>query len=110
MLVFEKIGSESKTGWDANKKTQTLQVGNSTEVALRADAGGDMYAAMASLKELSVAVVGIWGAISDDCTIHELPRVSALVRKFVITALKPGTVEIQAGDHLGEAGATSWQR
>ena len=40
-----------KTGWDANKKTQTLQVGKPTEVALRADAGGDMYAAMASLKE-----------------------------------------------------------
>jgi hypothetical protein len=103
--VFEKTGSQSKTGWDANNKTQTLKVGDTTEITLRNDAtGGDAITIMRAFSELSVAVVG-WGGISDDCTIHELPSEFTTSRKFVITALKQGAVEIQAGDHLGEWGS-----
>ncbi len=105
MPVFEKTGSQSKTGWDASTKTQTLKVGDTTEITLRDDAtGGDALTVMRAFSELSVAVVG-WGGISDDCTIHELARESTTSRKFVITALKQGAVEIQAGDHLGEWGS-----
>jgi hypothetical protein len=103
--VFEKTGSQSKKGWDASTKTQTLETGDTTEITLRDDAtGGDALTVMRAFSELSVAVVG-WGGISDDCTIHELPREYTTSRKFAITALKQGTVEIQAGDHLGEWGS-----
>ena len=105
MPVFEKTGSQSKTGWDASTKTQTLKVGDTTEITLRDDTtGGDAITVMRAFSELSVAVVG-WGGISDDCTIHELPREFTTSRKFAITALKQGAVEIQAGDHLGEWGS-----
>jgi hypothetical protein len=106
VVIFEKSGSQSKKGWDAKTQTQTLATGDTTEVTLRRnDEGGDWAAAASSFMSLQVAVVGIWGSISDDCTIHELPRVDSFHRRFVITALGQGTVELQAGRRLGQSGA-----
>ena len=102
MAIFEKSGTQSKKGWDAKTQTQTLAIGDTTEVTLRSEGGAS---AVLSFINLSVAVVGIWGGISDDCTIHEIAVGDGLRRRFVITALKPGRVEIQAGTSLGQSGA-----
>jgi hypothetical protein len=96
LASFEKAPNQSKKGWDERSGSQTLGVGEDTEVSLRPTRPEDEGLEIV-IDEPSV------------CTVHERPPTGApRTRRFVITALKEGSAMVyarvprSAPDHRGD--------
>jgi hypothetical protein len=84
---FEKVGSQSKKGWNAKTLTQTLAIGDDAEISLRGE-GSHGETLDLTLTDPSV------------CTVHERPGTGGPhLRQLVITGLKKGVTGVLARWH-----------